>query len=187
MKRIFLFIASILMLNSLQAQLEEDALRFSSFGLNGTANYISKAGAIGALGGDITSASYNPAGLGLFSSSEFSMSLGYFGSFTESISAGNKLNENRSNMNFGGIGAVFNFGNPNGNFKNTQFTYALNRLKSFGNRTVYERDNVASSYISYIIDNYSYDKVFMHDFFESYVLDYDTTLGVYTSAFQTGN
>ena len=50
-------------------------------GLNGSSNYISRAGAIGALGGDLTAASYNPAGLGLFNSNELSMSTGFYGSF----------------------------------------------------------------------------------------------------------
>lgn len=58
------------------AQTMTDALRLSQYGLNGTSNYISRAGAIGALGGDLTAASYNPAGLGIYTSSEFSLSSG---------------------------------------------------------------------------------------------------------------
>ena len=111
MKKILLFVASIFVLGNIQAQDPGDALRFSSYGLNGTANFISKAGAIGALGGDFTAASYNPAGLGIYSTSELSISMGYYGGFTGSEYNGNKLSDSRSNFNFGNIGALFNFKN----------------------------------------------------------------------------
>ena len=186
MKKILLFVASIFVLGNIQAQDPGDALRFSSYGLNGTANFISKAGAIGALGGDFTAASYNPAGLGIYSTSELSISMGYYGGFTGSDYNGNKLSDSRSNFNFGNIGALFNFKNSDGNFKNTQFAFGLNRLNSFGNRTIFAREGVNKSYISHIIDNKSDDKAFMYDFYESYAVDYDTTINKYTSVFQTG-
>lgn len=186
MKRLFLFVASVFLIGSVQSQTEEDALRFSSYGLNGTANFISKAGAIGALGGDISSASYNPAGLGIYSTSEFTISMGYYGGFIEADYMGNKLNDNRSNFNFGNIGALFNFKNSSSSFKNTQFTFGYNRLNSFGNRTIFKRDKVNYSYISYIIDNNSNDEDFMNDFYESYAVDFDTNTNNYTSIFQTG-
>lgn len=184
MKKILLFVASIFVLGNIQAQDPGDALRFSSYGLNGTANFISKAGAIGALGGDFTAASYNPAGLGIYSTSELSISMGYYGGFTGSDYNGNKLSDSRSNFNFGNIGALFNFKNSDGNFKNTQFAFGLNRLNSFGNRTIFEREGVNKSYISHIIDNRSDDDMFMYDFFKSGVVD--TVAGAYTSVFKTG-
>ncbi|MBP1629905.1 MAG: hypothetical protein H6Q15_798 [Bacteroidetes bacterium] len=185
MKKTLLFAASILAFFSLSAQTEEDALRFSQYGLNGTSNYISKAGAIGALGGDMTSASYNPAGLGLYTSSEFTMSLGYYGGFTQANSNGLLYNDYRSNMNLGNLGALFNFKTPNNNFKNTQIAFGLNRLKAYGNRSIYQRDKVNKSYISHIIAEGSSD-AFMNDFYESYVVDFDTTINDYTSVFQSG-
>ena len=48
-----------------------DALRFSGFQMQGTARAGSMGNAFGALGGDFTSVSINPAGLGIYRSSEF--------------------------------------------------------------------------------------------------------------------
>ena len=96
MKKIFLYVASLFLVGSLSAQTITDALRFSQMGLNGTSNYISRAGAIGALGGDLTSASYNPAGLGVYNSNELSFSTGLFLSSTDANANGSK----ESNDNF---------------------------------------------------------------------------------------
>ena len=47
-----------------------DAYKMSQTDLNGTARYLGMSGAFGALGGDISSMSTNPAGLGIYRSSE---------------------------------------------------------------------------------------------------------------------
>ena len=51
------------------AQGEMDAYRFSQTELNGTARSMSMGGAFGALGGDMSVMSHNPAGLGVYRSS----------------------------------------------------------------------------------------------------------------------
>ena len=71
MKRRFLIVAAALLMSAGVNAQEEiqldspvlDGFNFSNLGLNGTASYVGRAGAIGALGGDFTAASYNPAGL----------------------------------------------------------------------------------------------------------------------------
>lgn len=174
------------MAGSLSAQTMIDALRLSQYGLNGTSNYISRAGAIGALGGDLTAASYNPAGLGIYTSSEFSMSAGLNWSYTDANANGFLTSENKANFNLGNIGALFFFKPEKGDVKGYQFTFALNRLKSFGNRTMFQRDNLDGSFISSIIRDQMSD-AYMYDFDESDVVDFDTVLNDYTSVFQTGN
>ena len=43
-----------------------DALKYSQQDIRGTARYMGMAGAFGALGGDITTLSQNPAGIGVY-------------------------------------------------------------------------------------------------------------------------
>ena len=69
MKKIFVLTLGVLGYLGVNAQSETFPLYYSQYGMNGTAAYIGKAGAIGALGGDIMSAHYNPAGLVLYRSS----------------------------------------------------------------------------------------------------------------------
>ena len=123
MKKIFLLAASLFLVGSLSAQTITDALGFSQMGLNGSSNYISRAGAIGALGGDLTAASYNPAGLGLFNSNELSMSTGYYGSFTDANANGLLSSDNRSNFNLGHIGGLVFFKPNSSDIKGFQFTF----------------------------------------------------------------
>jgi len=54
----------------LSAQTHDNALRFSTETLDGTARYQAMAGAFGAVGADYSSLRQNPAGLGLFRSNE---------------------------------------------------------------------------------------------------------------------
>ena len=72
MNKIGFYISALLLLSSgvLLAQGEMDAYRFSQSDLNGTARTISMGGAFGALGGDMSAMSHNPAGLGIYRSSE---------------------------------------------------------------------------------------------------------------------
>ena len=51
-----------------------DANRLLGTDLNGTARYIGMGGAMGALGGDITTMSTNPAGIGIYRSNDVMVS-----------------------------------------------------------------------------------------------------------------
>ena len=52
-----------------------EALKYAQTDINGTARYMSMAGAFGALGGDASAIKDNPAGLGIYRKSEISGSL----------------------------------------------------------------------------------------------------------------
>ncbi len=73
MKKISLTITVALVLFSgLFAQNIDDALRYSQVFYGGTARFMSMGGAFTALGGDISTLSQNPAGIGVFRTSEIS-------------------------------------------------------------------------------------------------------------------
>ena len=74
MKRIILSILAVLsVLSGLIAQNVDDALRYSQLFYGGTARFMSMGGAFTALGGDISSLSQNPAGIGVYRASELSV------------------------------------------------------------------------------------------------------------------
>jgi hypothetical protein len=75
MKRISLILtAAIITFSAISAQNVDDALRYSQIFYNGTARFMSMGGAFTALGGDLSTLSQNPAGLGVFRSSEITLS-----------------------------------------------------------------------------------------------------------------
>lgn len=54
----------------LMAQSAIDAMRLTQQDMKGTARFMSMGGAFGALGGDLTTISQNPAGIGVYRSNE---------------------------------------------------------------------------------------------------------------------
>ncbi|MDR2917287.1 MAG: hypothetical protein LBV74_21035, partial [Tannerella sp.] len=78
MKKVGLFTGVLLLVCNMGifAQGNEiDAFTLTNSDLGGTARSMSMAGAFGALGGDISAISNNPAGLGIYRSSEISGTL----------------------------------------------------------------------------------------------------------------
>ena len=74
MKKYFLLISSVLISQFTNGQYHIDALRFSKETLNGTARFMSMGGAFGSLGGNPSALNFNPAGVSVYTSSEFSFS-----------------------------------------------------------------------------------------------------------------
>jgi hypothetical protein len=75
MKRISLIVlAGLSLFTGIFAQNVDDALRYSQIFYGGTARFMSMGGAFTALGGDMSTLSQNPAGLGVYRSSEITLS-----------------------------------------------------------------------------------------------------------------
>ena len=70
MKKIIIAITLITTAFALSAQNEVDALRYSQQDIFGNARFAAMSGAFGALGGEFSSLSYNPAGIGMYQSNE---------------------------------------------------------------------------------------------------------------------
>ena len=150
MKRYIFSLTLIIFSMNFMAQTEFDALKLVESDINGTARYMSMAGAFGALGGDPSAIKDNPAGLGIFRKSELT---GTFNALIQQSGAKwnstattyddlYKLNAN----NFAFILAVPTWrsesGAPGLNSSNWSFNY--NRLKNF-NRSLNIKGGASSS------------------------------------------
>ena len=98
------------------SQTFEDVLRYSSFYNEGTARFNSMGGAFGALGGDLSAISINPAGSSIFVDSEFGLTLNY-----KNLNINNRLNNNNSSSkndfySYGGAGFVLVYENRKSKF-----------------------------------------------------------------------
>ena len=126
----------------IQAQNEVDALRYSQIVFSGTARYNSLSGAFGALGGDLSVTSVNPAGIGVYRSSEFSFTPTIFTSNTTSDYYGRTSEDGKINFNFSNVGAVFtdlkNGKDDYSQWNSTQFAFTYNRHNNFNNRIIME-------------------------------------------------
>lgn len=134
MKRITcLFISAFLLAGGVvNAQGEMDAYKLSQTDLNGTARYLGMSGAFGALGGDISSMSTNPAGLGIYRSSEVVTTISISSSKANAIWNGSSADASKTKFNFDNIAYVGYF--PTGNDEGIvgwNMGVSYNRVKNF--------------------------------------------------------
>ncbi len=137
----------------------EDALRFSQFRSTGSARITGMGGAQMSLGGDISNIHGNPAGLGFFRRSEFSISP----AFTNWNSETNYLNqvqaERTGNIAVPNLGVVLsNVKDPllAGNFKGGSFGISFNRLANFNNQFGYFSEVQGnSSLLDFYVNQYN--------------------------------
>lgn len=116
-------------------QNEVDALRYSRTSLGGTARFVSMGGAFGALGADFSVLSTNPAGIGLYQNSEFSITPALYFGKTESTHNGTFSDDSKENFNLSNVGLVLNMPiDGSGDLKSFQFAIGLNRLNNYHNR-----------------------------------------------------
>lgn len=132
MKRFFL-ILTIIGLSSFVslAQSLDDALRYSKNDLSGTARYVSMGGAFGALGGDISSISDNPASTGVFMYSEMNISPTVFNAYSSTDYLGTQMNDNKLNFNFNNLGFVGSIKSKNSDWKAFNYAFSYKRLNNY--------------------------------------------------------
>lgn len=136
-------VGSILTMN---AQNETTALRFSQYNPFGTARYSAQGGAIGALGGDFTSVVTNPAGLGLYRSSEFSVTPSFYWVNTSSDFEGSRTDASQFKFNLGSIGMVNAMtSNKKSGIVGAAFAVGYNTLANFNNYTIMQGINENNS------------------------------------------
>ncbi len=151
MKRIRLTILTAFTLFSgLLAQNVDDALRYSQVFYGGTARFMSMGGAFTALGGDLSSLSQNPAGIGVFRASEMSVTpqLNYINS--EAGFHGN-TSDYLYNFNLGQAGFVSNIvtNKTSTGLVKFNFGYSFNKTNNLYQSTLIQGINNTSSMSDY--------------------------------------
>ncbi|WP_294476064.1 OmpP1/FadL family transporter [uncultured Bacteroides sp.] len=114
-----------------------DAARFMGSDLNGTARFVGMGGAMGALGGDISTMGTNPAGIGIYRSSDVMTTFGFSNIGMKSNMNGDKNKLDKFQGSFDNVGFVISsrIGNETPlRFVNFGFNYR--KVKSFDKNMV---------------------------------------------------
>lgn len=106
MKKITMIALAMFTVVGAGAQTIYDATNIAQKELNGTARFVGMGGAMGALGGDISTIGTNPAGIGIYRSNDAMLTFGYSMTGTESNYVGNKFEMNKSRWSFDNAGFV---------------------------------------------------------------------------------
>ncbi|MFM2134867.1 MAG: hypothetical protein RL021_267 [Bacteroidota bacterium] len=153
-------------------------------------------GAFGAVGGDLSVLSYNPAGLGIYRSSEFSFSPSIFTGNTDADYLDGNTIDGRTVFNFGNIGIVLtskprNSGKEEWVSWNMGVTY--NRIADFNNvhsLEGYNRDNSIADYFAEQAQGTNFnnlDEFKLYPAYDTYIIDTVGATNVYESMVPNGN
>ena len=137
------------------SQNEIDALRYSQHQYGGTARFTSMAGAFGALGGDFSVLSINPAGIAIYRRSEFTFTPSFSNQRTTSNFKGNMLDDYKYNVNFNNAGIVLSYYAPETKnaWKGIMFGFGYNRLNNFHNRISMTGHNADNSLLDIFLSD----------------------------------
>ena len=145
-----LIAAFFLSLTSASAQDIREAYYLSNLTVQGTARSMGFGNALGSVGGDFSSISVNPAGLGIYRSSEFTFTPSLRVNGSSSDYAGTTTADNNTHFNINNWGMVFTHA-PKGkryeraNWKAVSFAIGMNRVADFNRNYTYQGRNTTSS------------------------------------------
>jgi len=133
-----------------------------------TARSKAMGSAFGALGGDFSSLSLNPAGVAVYRSSEMSFTPSLLINQTESMIGGNSSDDSKYNFHLRNFGYVGSFTNEDGGgLAAFNFGFGLNRLNNFNQNTISQVFDSPHSRMDGFVENtngiYSADLVTYED------------------------
>ena len=195
-----------------QAQDFTDALRYGQTNQLGTARFRALSGAMGALGGDLSAISVNPASSSIFNNNQISVTLSNSNNKNNSNYFGTKNSESSNAFDLNQAGGVFvfekngeknqwnkfalsiNYENQN-NFDNFLYFSGINPTNSIDKYFLYYA-NREGGVSAFNLDNYYYDELTYEEQqawlgYQSYIIDTDPTYDennnrLYTSLVPSG-
>ncbi len=182
MKKIIIFCSIAFLSSSAMAQLPEDVLKYSWGPINGSARINAVGGAIGSLGGDITSLYVNPAGLGFYKTTDITISPGFNFYNNKGKYRGSDTTSKFSKFNFGPTGAVFGWPSRE---KWNSFGIGINRSANFNNTVYYKGQNNFSSFGEQYAAEAARSGLSFDDMLNSNAVSLGTRMAVYSYLIDT--
>lgn len=141
------------------AQYSFDVLQYSQTELRGTSRFVSMGGAFGALGGDMSVLTQNPGGIGVYRSSDVSLTAGI--DFINSTCTDEKTSHNHGMFaNLGYVGVLNTKSDAAPNFN---FGLSFNRINSFRRHYTGYLANIPTSVTNYLAEKAMSDGVLAAD------------------------
>lgn len=125
-RKIALLFITGLSISTIEAQDFSDALRYSQNNLNGTARFRAMGGAFGALGGDFSALTVNPAGSAVFSNNAASITVSSFNIKNKSNYFGTATTVKDNSLDLNQLGAIWVFQDYGTDSKWKKFSLAIN-------------------------------------------------------------
>lgn len=158
MKKYFLITGFVVFSLLAQSQYAEDALRYSQIYWQGTGRSMAAGSAFSAVGADFLSASTNPGGMGVYRSSELSVTAEAFVNSVNSIYNGTSSDASKSMFDLSNIGYVMpkKIGSGGKGWRYYQIGFGMNRLNNYNGSSLMQGMNSESSRMDVYIEE-TYD------------------------------
>ena len=167
MRSLFYLGTVLIMSQFLVSQTLNEITHLTQTSLNGSARYTSMAGAFGALGGDLTAITYNPAASSVFLNTEIGGSFNFQARENESKYYGEYKSLNEEASYFDQFGAVFIFNNSDEENPWSRISLAINvnRMANFDNQTSLSGMNTSSiaDYFLYYANGIAFEDIQLYD------------------------
>lgn len=118
--------------------------------IKGTARFMSMGGAFGALGGDMTTLSYNPAGIGIYRRSEIGLTMDFDFQSSSTEFPGSKTNESNFKYLLNNGGYVGSFQMNSETMPNFNWGITYNRRANFNRQFSGQANRITNSLSNYI-------------------------------------
>jgi hypothetical protein len=135
MKKILILLITGLTVSISHSQEISDAMRYAQDNITGTARFRAMGGAFGALGGDFSSLSVNPAGSAIFINNQVGVTFSNQGIQNNSDYFGEQTSDKENSFILNQAGAIFVFNdhNPNSNWKKIAIGATYENTNNFNN------------------------------------------------------
>ena len=152
MKKALITITLIATTFALSAQNEIDALRYSQQDVFGNARFAAMSGAFGALGGEFSSLSYNPAGIGMYQFNEFTFTPSFSLHNSKAYFNSSNIEGDKMGLNISNLGLVYSMPKNNSEWKRINIALGWNQLASYERNIRIEGENSSSSLADKILE-----------------------------------
>jgi hypothetical protein len=178
MKKIVVLLGIVVFYTTAQGQYVSDALKYSQNFPAISARSLGMGGAFTSLGGDVSAALYNPAGLGVYRKSELVFTPAISLSNTSADYLGKTNNDSKTRLNLGSFGYVKNFNtNKDKGLVSASLGLVYVRQTNFNSQTYIRGTNPTSSIADYFMgyaethNPENLDAFYERLAFDSYVID----------------
>jgi hypothetical protein len=197
MKKILLFVPFMVAAALVTAQGTVEALRFSQVYHSGTARFSAMGGAFAALGGDASALTYNPGGLGVYRSTEFSFTPHLLNTKTEASYMGNSLSDNKFKFGMSNLAGIAAFELNSSSLKYLNFGIVYNKTNHYTAASMlrgkdYTDERTVGDYFALLANNAGVppQSLPQNDIpllaYDGWVIDYDTANNNYTVPYKKG-
>lgn len=149
-KQVILFSLLSIVMSFSYAQTDVDALRYSTPIGQGTARNIALGNTMGTIGADISCISSNPAGIGKYSSTEFTLSPEISINKSSSSYLDNTTKDNKVKFQLANVGLVITsrYANSSKKWNGLKFGFAVNRLANYNDKYTFSGYNSKNSLLN---------------------------------------